>query len=251
MIHAELFCPVTKQPLHKINNTLVSEDGRHHYPLEQDIAIFSEISKLDDYWQSDNPNQMAVETRLLEFLKPHYVRTLDVGCGNGRCLQPLSTISDIIYGIDNSYQGLLGAQQRNIDNATLLAGDISTLPFPDDYFDLVANITVIEHLPDPMPMLHEVVRVLKPAGDFIIRNDAWFYRILERLHIIKFKTGPDPTHVTMLTPQKLQTLLESCGFSIHSAAYFPFYRWLPKWSTKGFKSFSTKANFVCRLMPSQ
>ena len=53
-------------------------------------------------------------------------------------------------------------------------GDIGALPFPDDTFDLVLAIEVLEHVPDPDAALREVARVA--CADVLIsvpREPMW------------------------------------------------------------------------------
>jgi SAM-dependent methyltransferase len=41
------------------------------------------------------------------------------------------------------------------------------IPFPDGFFDLVACISVMEHVTEPQTFLSEVGRVLRPGGYFV------------------------------------------------------------------------------------
>jgi SAM-dependent methyltransferase len=53
-------------------------------------------------------------------------------------------------------------------------GDVAALPFPDDAFDLVLAIEVLEHVPDPGAMLAEIARV--SARDVVLsvpREPVW------------------------------------------------------------------------------
>jgi ubiquinone/menaquinone biosynthesis C-methylase UbiE len=48
-----------------------------------------------------------------------------------------------------------------------VVGDGGRLPFDDDSFDLVTANMVLEHLPNPMAVLREVARVLRPGGELV------------------------------------------------------------------------------------
>ena len=77
---------------------------------------------------------------------------LDIGCGDGYFL--FRSPYKIRYGYDE----LMGEQDRIYDR----------IDFPDDYFDLVSMLAVIEHLPDVRNMLEEIQRVLKPGGKLVL-----------------------------------------------------------------------------------
>lgn len=148
--------------------------------------------------------------------------------------------------LESSRDGLNQLIKRGLNNVIpVLSFDIE-LPFKTAIFDLVASITVIEHIPAALSMkfLTEQYRVLRSRGNFIIRNDAWAYGLYERY--IGFKNrSADPTHVNMITPAALKKQLQQVGFEIMTEAYFPFYRYT-KFNLPLMNIFATKGNFLCR-----
>jgi len=65
-------------------------------------------------------------------------RVLDLGCGVGRHLCLFASEGFEVYGLDHSESGLETCRRRlHLDGLTadLRLGDMSTIPFPNDYFD--------------------------------------------------------------------------------------------------------------------
>ncbi|MCL5958556.1 MAG: class I SAM-dependent methyltransferase [Chloroflexi bacterium] len=95
---------------------------------------------------------------------------LDLGCGTGRITRWLVERGAQVIGIDYSIASLREAQDkvggdgRGLD---LLAADVTALPFPPTYFDLVVSSQVLEHLVDGQQrelMFRSIARVLRPGG---------------------------------------------------------------------------------------
>lgn len=76
---------------------------------------------------------------------------LDIGCGSGDYRRPLEKAGYRWVGVD-----------FNHPKAPLWA-DAHALPFPDNTFDFIVSLAVIEHIQYPPVMLREVYRVLKPG----------------------------------------------------------------------------------------
>ena len=74
-----------------------------------------------------------------------------------------------VDGVDISHYCLdyaqrLLAKKEVLGRSELLVEDVRTLSYPDDTFDVVVAIEVLEHIPDPETGLLEAMRVLKPGG---------------------------------------------------------------------------------------
>jgi len=83
------------------------------------------------------------------------------------------------HGIDISNSGVLAVQKLGI-KAIKLNIDEESLPYEDNYFDVVLAGELIEHLFNPDQLLTEIYRVLRKDGYFILTTPnlaSWHNRI--------------------------------------------------------------------------
>ena len=97
----------------------------------------------------------------------HVQRILEEGCGIGTYVRALLPHADQVCGIDVEPDYLKQAAQT-LSAAHLQLAVCEKLPYPDDYFDLILNHEVIEHVADDRATAAEMVRVLKPGGRAVI-----------------------------------------------------------------------------------
>lgn len=96
-------------------------------------------------------------------------RALDVGCGLGIYLEPLSAYSSEAVGIDINHEHLSERAKKPSEREIFLAQmDAQNLAFAQHTFDAVTMIEVLEHIPDAALAIEEVCRVLKPGGAIIM-----------------------------------------------------------------------------------
>jgi len=100
-------------------------------------------------------------------------RTLEVGIGTGLNL-PLYPPTVRLTGIDLSQEMLDKAVERvqtlAMPNVTLKVMDAMAMDFADDEFDKALATYTISAVPDPVAVLREMRRVVKPGGIIVILN---------------------------------------------------------------------------------
>ncbi len=113
---------------------------------------------------------------LLAVWRPHG-QILDVGTGTA--LIPLEfcrqTAQATVVAIDAA-QHMIDLARRNVERAGLSAriearfSDAKGLPFQNGAFDATMSNSIVHHIPEPLGVLKEIVRVTKPGGWIFIRD---------------------------------------------------------------------------------
>jgi SAM-dependent methyltransferase len=112
-----------------------------------------------------------VLARVLDQLElPVGARILDAGCGSGRNMIELARYGEVT-GIELSEASVAAARRRSVGE--ILHGSVDALPFPDDHFDLVVSLDVLEHLDDDRSALREMRRVTRPGGQLLVTVPAY------------------------------------------------------------------------------
>ena len=127
-------------------------------------------TKQKDFWGKvdrrrppDHPVVVAFAQPKVDFVrkciekdqgKSKIKQILDVGCGNGFFTRPLAAWADCTA---------LDFSQRMLDlnpvKAIKVCGDVQSMPFPDDKFDLVFCSNLLHHVSDPVAAIFEMRRV--------------------------------------------------------------------------------------------
>jgi SAM-dependent methyltransferase len=101
---------------------------------------------------------------------PKGARLLDAGAGECQYKKFCGHLSYVSQDLAE-YTGrgsAIGLQQKWDTSAVDIVCDIAAIPEPDASFDAVLCTEVLEHLPEPVPALRELARLLKPGGTLII-----------------------------------------------------------------------------------
>ncbi|MCS7047196.1 MAG: class I SAM-dependent methyltransferase [Gemmataceae bacterium] len=142
-------------------------------------------------------------------------RILDAGCGNGRYTKNILRWADpdaLITAFDLS-QSMLRRARRYLKSSRIshVAADVTRLPYPDNFFDCVVCGWMLEHLPDPLPGLRELARVLQPAGKMLlmVTEDTVTGAVCSRMW-----------HCRTYNRHELRRVCDACGLEWRRPLYF-------------------------------
>jgi SAM-dependent methyltransferase len=151
--------------------------------------------------------------RLLEQQFPPAARPIDVldfGCGTGAFLEYLERFGNV-SAVDADPSAVAFCHTRGRTDVRL-APSGARLPFPDDAFDLVTTLDVIEHIDDDVAALTELRRVLRPGGLLLVAVPA--YRFLWG------KQDEVSHHRRRYTAGTLRGALAQAGLRVDRTSYF-------------------------------
>jgi 2-polyprenyl-3-methyl-5-hydroxy-6-metoxy-1,4-benzoquinol methylase len=138
-------------------------------------------------------------------------RLLDVGCGAGEFLARMRQIGWESQGVEPDPNAARHARDRF--GLNVFCGTLAEAGIPDESFDAVTMSHVIEHVADPIGLMAECRRILKPGGRLVavtpnteslgrrIFGGAWY-------------PWETPRHLMIFAPEHLQLTATRAGLTI-------------------------------------
>jgi ubiquinone/menaquinone biosynthesis C-methylase UbiE len=152
---------------------------------------------------------------------------LDLGCGDGTYSIAASQRGALVVGFDVSEAMLKAARHRaTVANAYVewCRASAEAIPYNSETFDIVLAVTILCFIGEPLQVLREVHRVLRPGGAFVIgelgKYSSWalWRRVRGWLGSARWKEA----HFWSLC--ELRRLLEQAGFRVtasRACVYYP------------------------------
>jgi ubiquinone/menaquinone biosynthesis C-methylase UbiE len=136
----------------------------------------------------------------------------DLGCGAGAPFLEYIE-SRIVSGVGLDEH--VGVSPR--ENISVVPADITaSLPLESAQFDHVTMLAVLEHLTQPVRVLAEAYRILRPQGTLVM---TWpspvvdpILEVLTRVKVVNHELGFDQ-HQPRIPKKKLKEMLEEIGFT--------------------------------------
>ena len=156
------------------NANTTARDDRDIFRLapSMDATVLETIAARLEFRGTDEGYARRSQAYLPRLPLAHARRILALGCGTGievRALRRLTRPDTAIVGVDHS-PALIDAARRLTadewlaDNVTYQVGDAHHAPYGDAEFDIVTLHTLISHVEDPLQVLGEARRLVRPGG---------------------------------------------------------------------------------------
>lgn len=164
------------------------------------------VSRVVDLTNGLARERRALRTMFLGEMMPG--RLLEVGSGSGRFLNRMRKAGWEVQGTD--FDPAVAERVRTRYGLRIDVGDLVELRYPAGTFDAIALSQVLEHVHDPLALLIECARVLRPGGRLVLttpnaaglphRQYGRFWRGLE-----------PPRHLQLFTPAALERCASAAG----------------------------------------
>jgi SAM-dependent methyltransferase len=185
-----------------------------------DIGRYIQVAKRMGYVNRSDPPKNWDNVKALDWVMQHHpdrdVVILDAGGIPASAFLP--TLQKF------GYKRLVALDLSNPEpsrfqgNITYKRGDITKTTYPDNYFDAVGCLSVVEHGVPLEEFFAEMARVMKPGGSLIVSTDYWDEKIINQDGRQAYGV---PVHI--FSRQEMQEAIEigaKHGFQISSPVDF-------------------------------
>jgi SAM-dependent methyltransferase len=176
------------------------------------LATYEDLGYRDVFWAARAYEDECDRIALRALLPLSGGRLIEVGAGFGRLAGEYRGYDSVV---------LLDSSDVHVAAAAEAVG-AAALPFPDSYFDAAVCVRVLHHFGDPVPVIRELGRVVRPGGVLVLeyankRNlKAIARRLLGRQDWSPFEPGAveyRPFHHDH-APVDMRRALRCAGFTI-------------------------------------
>jgi ubiquinone/menaquinone biosynthesis C-methylase UbiE len=147
-------------------------------------------------------------------------KVLDVACGPGFLTRRFARVSKEVTGIDITTAFLdmatSLASAEELTNVTFMDGDVTSMPFDADTFDIVTCRAAFHHFPDPQHVLKEMVRVAKVGGTVAIGDLTSSENAEKAEYHHKMEILCDPSHTRALPLGRFRSMIEKSGLVLRN-----------------------------------
>jgi SAM-dependent methyltransferase len=190
---------------------------------EELTEVHEEVAGEDHYIERASREHAADQLR--HWLGQRSASIMDIGCSSGSFLRLLrSRFADYsIVGAD-CVRAPLERLSRSIPGIPLLHFDLLKCPWPDESFDALVLLNVLEHIEDDLSAARQALRILRPGGFAVIEVPAGpgLYDVYDQelMHFRRYRM-----------PDLLNTL-RTAGFEIIDRSHLGFFLFPGFWLVK-------------------
>jgi len=136
-------------------------------------------------------------------------RLVDIGFDAGTLLEVASEAGWQCFGVEVNKLAVKQAETKGFD---VFYGELHQANYESNYFDVITASEVIEHVFEPIKLLKEIHRILRPGGVFWATTPS-AEGISFRLLGIDWTCISPPEHLQIFSEKGMKVMLEDIGFT--------------------------------------
>ena len=218
----------THSPTRTIENVRCRRCGlvfvANEFTDEELGTAYGTLDSTEYYNEIARENREKMRTAASNILKfaDRYARVLDVGTGDGEFIRVLNEIGFTRISGHEIPGGDLSALKETAEN---IYEDFDYSTIPDEQFDVVTMLDVVEHVRDPKLLLSQCRRILKPGGHVyfhtpvVTRTDRAMHHLAKlpptrRISQLWQRGRTSVFHLQNYTRVALSRLIKDTGFRL-------------------------------------
>ena len=173
------------------------------------IATNSKVDIMLGYLLYLHPAYRAgADARVMNLRRRSTANLLEIGFGNGIVLDRLQSYGWRVEGVEPDPIAVENARKKGLN---VRLGNLIDQNYQDESFDAIVSSHVIEHVPDPLKLLIECHRILRPGGRLVFYTpnaNSWGHSLYKR----HWRGLEPPRHLYLFTISSLTALARKAGF---------------------------------------
>jgi 2-polyprenyl-3-methyl-5-hydroxy-6-metoxy-1,4-benzoquinol methylase len=184
----------------------------------QQALLDSYGAMVDEYYLVEESARLATLERTLHTIGPLAKgRLLEIGCATGYFLKIAREHGWEVLGVEPCRWAAQLASQRF--GLPVLQGTLESAALPDDHFDVVVMLDLVEHLHAPLATLARAQRVLRDGG-LLVMSTPNVGSLLAGLLRGRWWCIMDE-HLNYFSPKTMGLILQEAGFSLLTVRSYP------------------------------
>jgi ubiquinone/menaquinone biosynthesis C-methylase UbiE len=151
-------------------------------------------------------------------------RVLDIATGPGYIAEAFALAAREVIGVDLTAAMLTIAEERTkargISNVSFRIGDVQSLPFEKEEFDVVVSRLALHHMQNPALVVGEMTRVCRLGGRVLVEDICGSEHPERAAYQDRWEKLRDPSHVRTLPVSELLRLFREAGLETDSVSTF-------------------------------